>query len=143
MKKSTATNALAWVGIGLSVTELVAPGWLQKRLGATSYNRLVGIFNLGELTVMPANWARAAGDTIDLVGLATAAQNRMRNGGVGTALIALAALTAMDTLASSGIVEEAREKLTHKGGGKPEKRGRKTGRVAEAREESRASKATH
>lgn len=130
MNPTTLAKTLGWISIGLGATELIAPGWLQKKLGAGNYSRLVNVFGVREIGLMADSWSRNASDTIDLVGLATAVQKRMHEGGAGTALLALTALTALDALAAADL-GEIKKKLERKparerrsaGAGKPAKTG--------------------
>lgn len=107
MNTQTAAKALGWLSIGLGVTELVAPGWLQKKVGLQGHERLMRVFGVRELlsgagilggAAKAGLWSRVAGDAIDMAALAAAAKKRTEEGGVGTALAMVAALTVLDAL---------------------------------------------
>ncbi|MCD6061905.1 MAG: hypothetical protein K0R03_52 [Moraxellaceae bacterium] len=118
MNTSTAAKAIGWVSLGLGAAELIVPGWLQRQLGDGSYNRLMRIFGVREMLatvgvggqgVDAAAWSRMAAETIDLMGIAGTAQRRMQDGRIGTTLMALAALTALDAMVARGRLQEEDE----------------------------------
>jgi hypothetical protein len=138
MNTNTAEKAIGWLGIGLGAVELVVPGWLEKQLGTESHQRLMRLFGvrgmlagIGGSGVDVTAWSRLASETIDLTGLAGVAQRRMQEGRVGTTLIALAALTALDALVAQGRKPEPAERIA--------KRGREEKAVVRARTAARRS----
>jgi hypothetical protein len=135
MKTTTAAKTLGWISISLAAAELIAPGWLQKKVGTEAYDRLARIFRMREIPggtgdgSTLGNWSRMASDTVDLVGLAGAVQKRMQQGGVGTALATVAALTALDAMVASGREETKPERrITHKPGPRPRQGGKTVAR---------------
>lgn len=142
MKASTAAKAIGWLSIGIGAAELVVPGFLHRHLGAGSYDRLMRVFGVRELLAGvgvgssdedAAAWSRMAAETVDLMGLASAAHRRMQDGRIGTTLLALAGLTALDALVAHGRKSE--------GEARPARRGREEKAVARPRQTSRRAPA--
>lgn len=101
-----AARGLAWFSIGLGVAELVFPGAIAKSLGLQNRQGLLRALGAREIAAgigalqpnaAPAIWARAAGDVVDLVTLAaTRDPNSERRGAASKAMLAVAAMTAVD-----------------------------------------------
>jgi uncharacterized membrane protein len=106
-----AARALGWVSAGLGLAALLAPGPLGRLIGMprqTGLLRLVGLRELGSAAGLltqnepkPWLWSRVAGDAMDLgvIGTALRQTNPGRDRAMG-ALIAVAAITAIDVVAS-------------------------------------------
>jgi hypothetical protein len=97
MKPVSAARALGWVSVGIGVTELLAPGWLQRNLLGTHGKSLLvqsmgvreimsGMSILTEkqpsLQLKAGLWSRVVGDVVDLALLGLAGRRTSRPGGL-------------------------------------------------------------
>jgi hypothetical protein len=109
MNDRTASKALGWAGIGIGLVELAAPGWLGRRLGlgadGAKVLRALGVREVlsGLGTVVPPDpgpglWSRLAGNVMDLAALGVAVRKSERRGMVVGALVAVAAIGALDAV---------------------------------------------
>ena len=106
-------RALGWFSVGLGVTELVAPGWIARKLGLEGKEGLIRAYGARELASAvptlsvdkPIGLAsRIAGDVLDLGTLALALRpdNPKRgNAAVATALVV--GVTLLDLVAYAGV----------------------------------------
>ncbi|QJQ95819.1 MULTISPECIES: hypothetical protein [Halomonadaceae] len=106
---------LGWLGIGLGVCKLAAPGMFTRSLGANGHEGMVRMCGGREIVsgVMalshnpsPAIWSRVAGDIGDLVGLMALYNDRNPNkANVGLALSAVATTTALDIYCAKALAK--------------------------------------
>lgn len=106
-------RALGWFSIGLGVAELVAPGWIARKLGLEGKEGLIRAFGARELASAVPTLSvdkqvglasRIGGDALDLATLATALRpgNPKRgNAAIATALVV--GVTLLDIVAFSGV----------------------------------------
>jgi hypothetical protein len=106
-------RALGWFSIGLGLTELIAPGWIARKLGLEGKEGLIRTFGARELaSAVPTLSvdkpvglaARIGGDALDLATLAIALRpgNPKRgNAAIATALVV--GVTLLDLVAYSGV----------------------------------------
>jgi hypothetical protein len=100
-------RGLGWFSIGLGLTEIVAPRYLERFLGVRGHATLIRMMGLREIATgvailngpHPAGalWSRVGGDVIDLAGLAMAANSpyaRAQN--IALAGASVAGVTALD-----------------------------------------------
>ena len=103
----TLAKGLGWFSIGLGLFELLAPGRLDRMLGAGDHRKLTRFYGLREIGAgagilasedpTPWVWARVAGDVADLASLGPTLDER--NPHRGFALMAfgnVALITALD-----------------------------------------------
>jgi uncharacterized membrane protein len=113
-------RGLGWFSIALGAAELLAPRALDRAIGAGSYPNLTRAFGLREIAAgvglltqpnpEPWLWARVAGDALDLGALGAAMldaddDERVR---LGTAIAAVAGVTALDIYAAYASREQPR-----------------------------------
>lgn len=116
MNSTTAAKALGWFSIGLGVTELMAPGWLQKKLGVSNHGFLTRAFGLREIASgvgilrQPASagwvWSRVAGDAMDLAALFKANQESEKRGMVDFSIAMVAGIAALDAIVAMKLQKE-------------------------------------
>ncbi len=105
-------KALGWFGLGLGVTELIAPGRITHALGMQGKEGLVRAYGVREIasgvlslsTEKQAGlWSRVAGDGLDVSTLLTGLRegNPKRNN-VSAALAAVLGVTVLDLVAAQG-----------------------------------------
>ena len=99
---------LGWLSLGLGLPELATPTVITRALGLerrptrvrTAYGLrevIAGVGLLSDSRPGPWMWARVAGDALDLATLAAAlSEDNPRRRTVGVALLAVAAITALD-----------------------------------------------
>jgi uncharacterized membrane protein len=105
--------ALGWLGVGLGAAQLVAPGavnWIAgipNRPGTRALQRVTGLRELGTSAGIfgdpqpyPWLWSRVAGDAIDVTMLGLALRTRNGRRRTALAVVAVAAVTAADVMAS-------------------------------------------
>lgn len=105
-------RALGWFSIGLGLTELVAPGWIARKLGMEGKEGLIRAFGARELaSAVPTLSvdkqvglaARIGGDALDLGTLALAFRgDNPKRGNVAIATALVVGITLLDILAYSG-----------------------------------------
>ena len=100
-------RGLGWFSIGLGLSEIVAPRFLERFLGIRGHRTLIRMMGLREVASgvailngrYPAGglWARVGGDVIDLAGLAMAANSKYaKTKNIALAGASVAAVTALD-----------------------------------------------
>lgn len=106
-------RALGWFSIGLGVTELVAPGWIARKLGLEGQEGLIRAYGARELTSAVPTLSvdkgvglasRIAGDALDLGTLAFAlGKDNPKRGNAAIATALVAGVTLLDLIAYSGV----------------------------------------
>jgi len=86
MNATQTANALGMAGIGIGLTEIAAPGLVERALGIGNHHTLLRTMGLREIASGAAvlrnpeagMWSRVAGDALDiaLLGAAVAKSNR-------------------------------------------------------------------
>jgi hypothetical protein len=117
----TAARTLGWVSVGIGLTELVAPGWLERKLFGTDAHRgvmrslgvrelLSGMSILTEHGPTPqlkaGLWSRVAGDVVDLALLGLASRRTSRPTALAFAATVVLAITAADVLYAQRVQRE-------------------------------------
>jgi hypothetical protein len=117
MREMRIAKGLGWFSIGLGLTELLAPRWLARAIGACDDNtKLMRAFGLREIaagvailgTERPTKglWARVAGDALDIGALLIALGNSFQKGRVAAALGAVVGVTALDAVCARRLSAE-------------------------------------
>jgi hypothetical protein len=114
------TRALGWTSVGIGMTEIAAPQWLQEQLGVEDHQTLLRALGIRELIsgwgilsgrlLTVGLWSRVLGDAMDLVLLGVAAKNSRRRTGIAIAGAMVAGITLLDALAAQ---RRQRQKLQH------------------------------
>jgi hypothetical protein len=116
-KAERVAKGLGWFSIGLGAAELAFPGALGRMLGLGNRNGLIRAYGAREIAAgvgalsshpMPAMWARAAGDLVDLATLAIglkAEGDEKRNAAI--AIAAVAGITIVDLVVAAQLSKEA------------------------------------
>ena len=100
-------RGLGWFSVGLGISEIVAPRFLERFLGIRGHRTLIRMMGLREVASgvailngrRPAGglWARVGGDIIDLAGLAMAANSPYaKTKNIALAGASVAGVTALD-----------------------------------------------
>ena len=100
-------RGLGWFSIGLGLTEIIAPRFLERFLGLRGHATLIRMMGLREVASgvailngpYPAGglWARVGGDVIDLAGLAMAVNSPYaKTQNIALAGASVAGVTALD-----------------------------------------------
>jgi len=113
-------KGLGWVSIALGVTELIAPGAVQRIAGSRQRNRaLVRLYGIREIAAgmlilsRPRNpvtgvWSRVAGDALDLLALAGAASRPTASRTqVAVAAAGVLGVTALDVMCARQLQQQA------------------------------------
>jgi hypothetical protein len=102
-------RALGATGIGIGITELFAPNWLNRKLGVRPSPLLTRALGAREIATgaaifagkeEPGQWARVAGDAVDLALLGLAFRRSRRRKLLFGVLGVVAAITFLDVLAA-------------------------------------------
>src|SRR5690606_16214731 len=119
-------SGLAWLGIGLGMAELIAPGRLARFLGLDdqpSTRTLLRAFGVREIASSIAvlararhagwMWARVLGDALDLAALATAHRSarRRHRPRVRGALVFVLAASVLDLVTASRLARAPRARI--------------------------------
>jgi hypothetical protein len=114
------TRALGWTSVGIGMTEIAAPQWLQEQLGVEDHQTLLRALGIRELIsgwgilsgrlLTVGLWSRVLGDAMDLVLLGVAAKNSRHRTGIAIAGAMVAGITLLDALAAQ---RRQRQKLQH------------------------------
>lgn len=106
-------RALGWFSIGLGVTELVAPGWIARKLGLEGQEGLIRAYGVRELASAVPTLSvdkgiglasRIGGDALDLGTLAFAlGKDNPKRGNAAIATGLVLGVTLLDLLAYSGV----------------------------------------
>jgi len=107
MRDLRIAKGLGFFSLGLGLTELFAPRWLGRLIGAgEEHRRLVQLFGVREIaagiTILAAPrpgkglWARVLGDALDVAALVAALRSTGQRARVAGALGAVAGVTALD-----------------------------------------------
>lgn len=111
MRDLRIAKGLGFFSLGLGLTELLAPAWLGRFIGAgDEHRRLLQLFGVREIAAGVAIlasprptgglWARIAGDALDLAGLFAALRGSRQRGRLAGALGAVAGVSALDVFAA-------------------------------------------
>src|SRR5262245_25995734 len=121
MTSLTTARALGWVSIGIGVTELVAPGWIQRNLlGTRGHSTMVRSMGLRELLsgmsiltqhrptpqLKAGLWSRVAGDMVDLTMLGLAARRTRRPSALIFSAAVVLGVMAADLLCARSVQRE-------------------------------------
>lgn len=107
-----AARALGWVSIGLGLTEIAVPGWVEQQLGVKGHRGIIRGFGLREIAagmmilnqpglnrnLVAGLWSRVGGDAVDLAALGKAKDSTRRPEGLGTVSAIVTAITGIDIL---------------------------------------------
>ena len=116
MRDVRIAKGLGIFSIGLGLTELLAPRWLGRFIGAgEEHRRLVQLFGVREIaagiTILAAPrprkglWARVVGDALDIAALVAALRSSGQRGRVAGALGAVAGVTALDVYTATRLAQ--------------------------------------
>lgn len=107
---------LGWLGIGLGMMELMAPGRVGAALGMSGHARTIKAFGAREIAsgVMTLSmekkaglWSRVAGDVLDIATLLPGlSRYNPKRGNVKLALAAVLGVTALDVLAAKAVTAQ-------------------------------------
>jgi hypothetical protein len=113
-------RGLGWFSIGLGLAEVLAPRALTRGLGMEGNEQIVQAYGVREIAtgigilssnqLAPWIWGRVGGDALDLATLATGLQrDNPRKENVELALVAVAAVTALDVVCGASLARQASE----------------------------------
>jgi hypothetical protein len=121
MTNLTTARALGWVSVGIGLSELVAPGWIQRNLlgtgGHTSLVRSMGLRELlSGMSILTERrptpqlkaglWSRVAGDVVDLTILGLAARMTRRPSALVFSAAVVVGVMAVDLLCANSVQKE-------------------------------------
>jgi hypothetical protein len=109
-KQDVSSRALGWTSVGIGLTEIAAPQWIQDQLGVEDHKALLRALGIRELIsgwsilsgALPTAglWSRVLGDIMDLALIGAASRNSKRRVGIAVAGAMVAGITLLDALAA-------------------------------------------
>jgi len=114
-------RGLGWFSVALGTVEVIAPGAINRLVGAREGHAFIRAFGFREIAAgggilalsnpTPWLWARVAGDAIDLAALVLAWDSRNpRRGNTTAAIFAVAGVTALDFLCARALGAQVEER---------------------------------
>jgi hypothetical protein len=112
MNDQKVAKALGWASIAIGLSEICAPGFLQKPMGVSDHDTLLRSMGAREIAegvailrsppdssgLTAGVWSRVAGDALDLALLGAAATKTRRPSGLAATIAMVAGITLVDVL---------------------------------------------
>jgi len=112
MNDLKAARALGWASLAIGLTEMAAPGFLERKLGVRQHRGLLKLLGIREALsgvailkqkratkeLSAGLWSRVAGDAMDLALLAAAARKTRNPSGLMTAIAMVVGIAFLDVL---------------------------------------------